>query len=863
MRSRSTSGRAALRAVEADRVPWGANERNVTTPRLGLNKPTVGADIDIWGDYLNANCDVLDQSLLLAGGIMAGPLGGFTAATASSPAFSVSSGTGLFPIGGLLGVAANNSNVFLFGLAGNQSLVPLLMNSNRVQGVAPPIVAGDAVNLGYLQSTQGDYLPLAGSPPNMEGPLNMGGNLLTGLAIPQNPADATSKQYVDALVADLRLFMGTWQVAANVPDISDISAITAGDYYIAVTADPTVPETAPPNIPGIAGQVVHNGDMVIYDENDSIWELVRGGPLTVAEADELFVSKAGDTMSGPLSAPGLSVLGPGVRGISYDGAGAGGSDIAFAAMGNALAFYQNGSLQDYLVGRSGTTMTGPLILAGDATQARGATTLEQVLAIAGNYLPLVGGGLSGGLNFGSEVATAPSDLSRHISLFGGNQYGLGITGNRLNYNSQGGHWFRSAGTDVVQVSATGLSMASGDVFLLRDPSEPLMAASKAYVDAHVSGIPEAPENDVGYVRYNAEWLSGDSRYLAQAGGTVAGDLVVNGGLAVNGWGINAGGSGIAYTGLGWVNRIAFGWNGDAGLIYCGIDGNYLDLLATTGWTQAYAGSNFLGLGGGTISGSLAVTEFINCNALGCAAANAGFFTATESVQGRNLLAFTGAFWDGSYLCVGAGWEYCWQFTVGGDGVLYIQNSQNAGNRITVNQDGTLYGPRLTGGECTMAGNTSYAPYVNVGQNMNAGGEVVGFQLWAGPAGIVSASDYTVKPSGGLWGTLLDERLVNDRGDYEMGLGEVLRLRPIRYTLKDRISIKGHAFGSAEEHVGLVAQEAEAVMPGMVSKIIASLNDTEMDDLRMLDASPLLYALVNALKEVDARLRALEGGQHVQ
>lgn len=33
---------------------------NVTTPNLGLNKPDVGGDDDIWGDLINANQDLLD-----------------------------------------------------------------------------------------------------------------------------------------------------------------------------------------------------------------------------------------------------------------------------------------------------------------------------------------------------------------------------------------------------------------------------------------------------------------------------------------------------------------------------------------------------------------------------------------------------------------------------------------------------------------------------------------------------------------------------------------------------------------------------------------------------------------------------------
>lgn len=43
------------------------------TPILGLTMPTVGDDIDIWGDLTNANWEILDKALLTTGGAMTGP----------------------------------------------------------------------------------------------------------------------------------------------------------------------------------------------------------------------------------------------------------------------------------------------------------------------------------------------------------------------------------------------------------------------------------------------------------------------------------------------------------------------------------------------------------------------------------------------------------------------------------------------------------------------------------------------------------------------------------------------------------------------------------------------------------------------
>jgi hypothetical protein len=46
----------------------------VPTPILGLNKPAVDGDIDIWGDLTNANWDILDNALLKSGGLLTGSI---------------------------------------------------------------------------------------------------------------------------------------------------------------------------------------------------------------------------------------------------------------------------------------------------------------------------------------------------------------------------------------------------------------------------------------------------------------------------------------------------------------------------------------------------------------------------------------------------------------------------------------------------------------------------------------------------------------------------------------------------------------------------------------------------------------------
>jgi hypothetical protein len=85
-----------------------------------------------------------------------------------------------------------------------------------------------------------------------------------------------------------------------------------------------------------------------------------------------------------------------------------------------------------------------------APMALGSGKLGDPVAVgAGGYLPLSGGTLSGGLNFGSETAPNddPTDLSRHITLYD-EGYGFSVTGATLNIVSQSEPTIQCKGSEV-------------------------------------------------------------------------------------------------------------------------------------------------------------------------------------------------------------------------------------------------------------------------------------------------------------------------------------------------------------------------------------------------------------------------------
>lgn len=143
-----------------------------------------------------------------------------------------------------------------------------------------------------------------------------------------------------------------------------------------------------------------------------------------------------------------------------------------------------------------------------------------------------------------------------------------------------------------------------------------------------------------------------------------------------------------------------------------------------------------------------------------------------------------------------------------------------------------------------------------------------------------------KPGGGTWGDNSDARIKNVIGDYEGGLDQVLALTPRRYTFKGNDTLEppansrstplpgepvskstpavpyansGHyeAAVAGREFIGLVAQEAETVMPELVTQSTGYIDGTEVQDVRQVDTTALIFALVNCCKELAARVEALE------
>jgi hypothetical protein len=162
-------------------------------------------------------------------------------------------------------------------------------------------------------------------------------------------------------------------------------------------------------------------------------------------------------------------------------------------------------------------------------------------------------------------------------------------------------------------------------------------------------------------------------------------------------------------------------------------------------------------------------------------------------------------------------------------------------------------------------------------NINGGGSA-----FLDPSGGFFVNGGAAKPGGGAWVDSSDARIKITLGDYEPGLDEVVQLRPIVYAFKGndtptadpgasgpqgRVPYDGAVPFPGSFHyqaavdrtpfVGFVAQELETVFPDMVSTVAGFIDGRAVSDIRNVNVTNLIFALVNAVKTLAARLDALE------
>lgn len=106
-----------------------------------------------------------------------------------------------------------------------------------------------------------------------------------------------------------------------------------------------------------------------------------------------------------------------------------------------------------------------------------------------------------------------------------------------------------------------------------------------------------------------------------------------------------------------------------------------------------------------------------------------------------------------------------------------------------------------------------------------------------------------------WTTFSDDRLKTDQEDLNYGLTEILQLNPKRYQRHSGYFDKdGNVMfdGDAWESIGLIAQEVKEIIPEAIPK-----NTDDTKSFYGLTYIKLIPVLINAIKELEARVAALE------
>jgi hypothetical protein len=173
---------------------------------------------------------------------------------------------------------------------------------------------------------------------------------------------------------------------------------------------------------------------------------------------------------------------------------------------------------------------------------------------------------------------------------------------------------------------------------------------------------------------------------------------------------------------------------------------------------------------------------------------------------------------------------------------YAPNSYADGARIigeaTENWSPTAYGTKLDF-HTTPSGTTTMSPAATLDGAGN-------LQIY----GITAT-----KPGSTAWVNPSEARLKEAMAPYHAGLEEVCRLAPISYRYSG-----SHDMPTGTTFYGLDAEATAQVMPEMVCKVQHSWgqqNNRRNEELLAVDAGPLIYALINCVKELSARIQVLE------
>jgi hypothetical protein len=170
-----------------------------------------------------------------------------------------------------------------------------------------------------------------------------------------------------------------------------------------------------------------------------------------------------------------------------------------------------------------------------------------------------------------------------------------------------------------------------------------------------------------------------------------------------------------------------------------------------------------------------------------------------------------------------------------------------------------------GGTCTVsdAQGRGFAMYSSLDTIMwgqaDANGNAIDYQVYITNTGwdFNLRNGHGFQKGGGTWNDInSDIRVKRDVVSYARGLNEIKQIRPVSYRLNE-IPVDDRTF------YGVVAQEIQGVMPETIvlpPRPRGVATEIDGEPLLGFNATPVLWAMLNAIKELAAKVETLEGAR---
>jgi hypothetical protein len=190
---------------------------------------------------------------------------------------------------------------------------------------------------------------------------------------------------------------------------------------------------------------------------------------------------------------------------------------------------------------------------------------------------------------------------------------------------------------------------------------------------------------------------------------------------------------------------------------------------------------------------------------------------------------------------------------------------------SVQANGGVYSDSTAGGAgqgmATLSGSPSYRVHQYQSGWFWGWNTTTGALVWnnatSGTYNVTLNYDGSCYNKTGTWVANSDARLKQDIEDYAIGLDAILRLRPRRFRYIAEVKLEGTKlepsgvlFEKAPFLIGLVAQEAQPVMPETIVMREGEIDGKTVKDMHGLDAGPVMWALVNAVRELSDQIAEL-------